>query len=336
MRKLLPGVCLALALAGTLLARDFEIYFIDVEGGQATLMVSPSGESLLVDAGWPGFNHRDAERIAAAAKAAGVKEIGYLVITHYQPDHAGGVLQLAGKLPIRNFVDHGPTVETGRDALPLYNIYEEQRAKGNHILVKPGDTIPVKGLQVQVVSSAGAVLTMPLSGAGQPNPECAAFQKRTEDASENAQSIGLLVSYAGFRLLDLADLPWNQEFGLACPENKLGPVDLFIASSHGGEGANSPQLVHGLRPRVAVVENAARKGGAAETWQTLHDSPGMEDIWQLHYSVAAPKDRNSRDTYIANTLEICEAKWLRATVRKDGGFTMFNSRNKYEKEYPKR
>jgi beta-lactamase superfamily II metal-dependent hydrolase len=316
-------------------ARNLEIYFIDVEGGQATLFVSPSGESLLVDTGWAGFNHRDAGRIAAAAKEAGVKKIDYLVITHYHADHAGGVPELAEKLPIRNFVDHGAQTETSRDAQVLYNAYAAFRDKGNHIQVKPGDVIPIKGIEVTVLSSAGALIASPLPGAGQPDAECPSFQRHAVDTTENAQSVGMLIAYGGFRMIDLGDLTWNKDYDLVCPVNKIGTVDLYLVSHHGMDLSGSPQLVHALHPRVAIMNNGARKGGAAEIWQTIHDSPGMLDLWQLHFAVAGGQDHNSPDPFIANVDDPCEGKWIRATVRKDGTFTVYNSRNKYEKTYTK-
>jgi beta-lactamase superfamily II metal-dependent hydrolase len=333
MRRLFPGILFLACAAALPAAGNLEIYFIDVEGGQATLFVSPSGESMLVDAGWAGFNRRDAGRIIAAAKTAGVKRLDYLVITHYHADHAGGVPQLAEKLPIRNFVDHGAQTETTRDAQVLYNAYIAFRDKGNHIQVKPGDVIPIKGIEVKVLSSAGDLLASPLSGAGQPDAECAGFQRHEVDTTENAQSVGLLIAYGGFRMIDLADLTWNKEYNLVCPANKIGTVDLYLVSHHGMDLSGSPELVHALHPRVAVMNNGARKGGAAETWQTIHDSPGMLDLWQLHFAVAGGKDHNSPDSFIANVDDPCEGKWIRATVRKDGTFTVYNSRNKYEKSY---
>ncbi|MGA2268387.1 MAG: MBL fold metallo-hydrolase [Bryobacteraceae bacterium] len=335
MRKLFPGILLLACAAALPAARNLEIYSIDVEGGQATLLVSLSGESMLVDTGWAGFNHRDAERIAAAAKAAGVKKIDYLVITHYHADHVGGVPQLAEKLPIRNFVDHGAQTETTRDAQVLYNAYIAFRDKGNHIQVKPGDVIPIKGIEVKVLSSAGDLIGSPLPGAGQPDPECASFQKKAMDTTENGRSVGMLISWGSFRMIDLADLTWNKEYDLVCPNNKIGAVDLYLVSHHGLNQSGSPQLVHALHPRVALMNNGARKGGAAETWQTIHDSPGLLDLWQLHYAVAAGKDHNSGDPFIANVDELCEGKWIRVTVRRDGSFTVYNSRNKYEKTYTK-
>ena len=344
MRRLLPGALLLAFAAALPAAKSLEIFFIDVEGGQATLFVAPSGESMLVDTGWGGFNGRDAGRIAAAAKSAGVKKIDYLVITHYHEDHAGGVRQLAAKLPIVTFVDHGPDVETGKDAQAIFLAYEEFRAKGRHILAKPGDTIPVKDLEVQVVASAGEAYRTGyvayyggdnISTPGEANPSCSAFRHQAADASENAQSLGLMVSFGDFSMADLGDLTWNKEFELVCPNNnKIGHVNLFLASHHGLNSSNSPQLVSALRPRVAIVNNGARKGGSPETWQTLHDAPGLEDIWQLHYAAGAPKDHNSADPFIANIDEICQGMWLRVTAQKDGSFTVYNSRNKYRKDYP--
>src|SRR5436190_23712069 len=185
MRKLLLLLTAASVLPA---AKNLEVYSIDVEGGQSTLVVSPSGESMLVDTGWSGFNKRDADRIAAAAKSAGVKKIDYLVITHFHTDHVGGIAQLADKLPILNFVDHGASVEDSKAAQVLFNAYASFREKGKHIEVKPGDTIPIKGIEVKVLSAAGNVIDKPLPGAGQPNPDCASFETQEVDKTENEQS----------------------------------------------------------------------------------------------------------------------------------------------------
>jgi competence protein ComEC len=316
-------------------AKNLEIYSVDVEGGQATLFVSPSGESMLVDTGWGGFDKRDANRIAAAAKAAGVKKIDYLVITHYHADHVGGVLQLAEKMPIHNFVDHGPSVEQNQQGKVLFNTYLEYRDKGTHIEVKPGDTVPIKGLDVKVLSAAGKVIDAPLPGAGQPNPECAAFQMKDPDPTENAQSVGMLITYGSFRMLDLGDLTWNKEKDLVCPVNKIGMVDLYLVSHHGMNMSGSPQLVHAIHPKVALMNNGPRKGGSPEVWQTIHDTPGVQDLWQLHYAVAGGKEHNSADTVIANLDEtnVCEGRWIRVEAQKDGSFKLYNSRNKFEQSY---
>jgi len=304
-----------------------------VEGGQATLLVSPAGESMLIDTGWGGHNRRDADRIAAAAKNAGVKKIDYLVITHYHADHVGGVMQLAEKLPIRNFVDHGASVETSKDAEILFREFADARQKGTHIQVKPGDKIPVKDLDVQVLSAAGSVIASPVAGAGKPNAECGSFEKRAADASENAQSVGVLVRYGDFRLLDLGDLTWNKESDLVCPANKIGPVNVYVTSHHGMDLSGPPQLIHAIAPKVAIMNNGARKGGAPAIWQTIRDTPSVQDLWQLHFAIAGGKEHNSADMFIANVDEICEGKWLKLTAQKDGAFTVNNSRNRYEKSY---
>lgn len=335
MRMLGCGFLLLVSAAVLPAAKNLEVYSIDVEGGQATLVVAPSGESMLVDAGWPGYNRRDANRILAAAKSAGVKKIDYFVATHYHTDHIGGVPQLAEKMPIRNFVDHGASVEKGKDEDVLFNAYAAFRDKGIHIQVKPGDTIPIKGLDVRVVSAGGDAIATPLAGAGQPNPECSSFQRHDVDPSENARSVGVVISYGDFRMVDLGDLTWNKEFDLVCPNNKIGPVDVYVVSHHGMNMSGSPQLVHALHPRVAIMNNGARKGGSPEIWQTIHDSPGLLDMWQLHFAVAGGKEHNSSDTFIANLDEICEGKWLKLTAQKDGSFSVANSRNKYEKTYRK-
>jgi competence protein ComEC len=334
MRLLLAGILL-LTVSVTVLpaAKNLEIYAIDVEGGQATLVISPSGESLLVDTGWGGHNKRDALRIAAAAKKAGVKKIDYLVITHYHADHVGGIGQLAEKLPILNFVDHGPSVENDKAAQVLYNEYAAFRAKGTHLQVKPGDTIPIKGLDVKVLSAGGHVIDAPLPGAGQPNAECGSFDTRPPDPSENAQSVGILIAYGNFRMIDLGDLTWNKEKDLVCPVNKLGRVDLYLVSHHGMDMSGSPQLVHALHPKVALMDNGAKKGGSDAAWQAIHDTPGTPDIWQLHFAVSGGKDHNAADPFIANIDEICEGKWIRVDAQKDGTFKLYNERNKYEKAY---
>lgn len=330
-------VLLWLALAGSLhAAKTLRAYFVDVEGGQATLVVSPDGESMLIDAGWPGFNKRDADRIALAAKDAGVKRIDYLVVTHYHTDHVGGVLQLAERLPIRNFVDHGANVEQGPAADQLFAAYADARSKGTHVQVKAGDTLPIKGLNVKVVTANGDAIASALPGAKQPSVHCGSFQAKAEDATENARSVGLMIQFGGFRMLDLGDLTWNKEKGLVCPENKLGAVDVFVVSHHGLEQSNSPQLLQAVTPKVAIFNNGARKGGSQDAWQVVHDTAGLEDIWQLHFAVGGGKDKNAADPFIANVDERCEGKWLQLVVKEDGSYTLFNSRNKYEKSYTKR
>jgi len=313
-------------------AKTLDIYFIDVEGGQATLFVSPSGDSMLVDTGWPDFNGRDADRIVAAAKLAGVKQIDYLVITHYHEDHVGGVPQLYERIPIRTFIDHGPSVESGQKPDELFRLYEDVREKGNHILAKPGNKIPIRGLEVTILTAAGNAISKPLPGAGAPNLLCATSVLKETDPSENARSIGMLIRFGRFRIIDLGDLTWNKEHDLVCPDNRVGTVDVYLSTHHGLAQSGSPVIVHALHPRVAIMNNGATKGGSPEAWQTIHTSPGLEDIWQLHYAEAGGDDNNAADPLIANR-DQQEGKWIKISAESSGRFTVTNSRNNNSKTY---
>ena len=318
----------ALALAGSTRSavaqseKPLDIQIIDVEGGQATLIVSPSGESLLVDTGYPGFNGRDADRIAAAVKQAGLSRIDYLIITHYHADHVGGVPALAARVPIRTFVDHGPTVEQGDNPARLYNAYLETRAKGRHVLARPGDTLPVAGLK-------------PLPGAGAPNALCRDFKPGDADPTENARSVGMVFAFGNFRMLDLGDLTWNKEHDLVCPNNLLGTVDLYLTTHHGLNLSGPAALVHAVHPRVAVMNNGAKKGGMPSAWQIIHDSPALEDLFQVHYAVDGGADHNVPEPFIAN-LDETTAHGFHITAQRDGRFVVTNGRNGQTKTYPPR
>jgi competence protein ComEC len=315
-------------------AKTLEIYFIDVEGGQATLIVTPSGDSMLVDAGWPGFNGRDAGRIAAAAKQAGIKKIDYLLVTHYHADHVGGVPQLVEKIPVVHFVDHGPNLETGNKSVEqFYSEYNKVIAKGKHIVVKPGDRIPLKGANVEVVAAAGNVISSPLKGAGASNPDCANIERKPEDKTENGKSVGFLLTFGKFRFVDLGDLTWNTELELACPANKVGTVDVYLVTHHGMNISNSPAIVRALHPKVAVMNNGAKKGGTPEAWQVIKNSPGLEDLWQLHYSLPGGKDHNSPENYIANPEGPDSGHGIKLNAEANGAFTVENTRNGFKKEY---
>jgi competence protein ComEC len=325
--------------------KGMDAYFIDVEGGQSTLIVSPSGQTLLVDTGWPGT--RDADRIMGVARQAGVTQIDYLVLSHYHIDHTGGVVELASRIPIRNFVDHGPTSDKLVNVPEYYAAYLTVRGKGQHILAKPGDLIPIPGLNVRVVSAAAQTITDPLAGAGAPNPSCAGFQPKDETkdpmvGGENKNSVGMVISLGTFRMVDFGDLTWNKEHDLACPNNLVGPVDFYLVSHHGKETSSLPMLVRALHPRAAVMNNGANKGAELPTFETVKTSPDFEDLWQLHYSVDA-RDRNSPENFIAN-LAVGGTKdsgvpdegtpnFIKMTAMPDGSFTITNSRNGFHKQY---
>jgi len=313
--------------------KTLEIYSVDVEGGQATLIVSPSGQSLLIDTGWRGFEGRDAERIAQAAKAAKIKQIDYLLITHYHRDHVGGVPQLADRMKILNFVDHGPNTENAKTTTEDYSDYVKTIQRGEHLVVKPGDTVPVKGLSVKVLTANGEHIQTPLPGAGQPNSFCAATPQKQTDPTENARSLGVLITFEKFRFLDLGDLTWNKELELMCPNNPIGTVDVLLVSHHGLNQSNSPALVDAVHPRVAIMNNGARKGGSPDAWQIVKDSPGLEDLWQLHYAMDGGKEHNVADPFIANVDEHCTGQYIKLTADQNGSFTVWNQRNKFEKVY---
>ena len=336
------------------LKKPLDIYFIDTEGGQATLFVSPSGESMLVDTGFagnqgaatkaesdaPGIT-RDADRIMAVLKQANVIVLDTVVITHYHGDHVGNAAELAHRIPIRHFVDHGPyTVEMQANRDAPFVSYQPIRAKAHTVVPKPGDRIPVAGLDVQVVSAAGDVITEPMAGApgtGAPNPLCRNAKLKDQDATpENFESIGIVVRYGSFRLIDLGDLTWNQEHALACPNNLVGTFTVFHTTRHGDPHSGAPQFVHAIRARVAVMNNGERKGGSPEYWQIVHDAPGLKDFWQLHRSAAGGADHNSPEQFLANINETDHGHNIKRSVRADGSFTMINERTGFTKEYSAR
>jgi competence protein ComEC len=325
---------LAFPCASFSAAADLTVYLIDVEGGQSTLFLTPSGQSVLIDTGFPGVNGRDADRIAAAAKTAGVTQIDYLLITHYHGDHVGGVPALAARLPIRNFIDHGDTVEKTPAGQKLYDDYMKEAAKGNHIVVKPGDKLPVKGLEWNIVSAAGNIIDKPLPGAGKPNRLCADFKLKDMDPTENARSVGSVIVMGKFRVVDLGDLTWNKEQDLMCPENKVGQADVYIVSHHGQDISGSAALVHALHPKVAIMDNGEKKGGTIEAWDTIHSSPGLVDIWQLHFSAAGGQEHNTGEAMIANMTSDGDAgNYLKLTAHSDGHFEVTNPRTGLTKKY---
>ncbi len=253
-----------------------QIYFIDVEGGQATLIVTPAGDSLLIDTGWP--LERDTQRISAVAKLAKLTKIDYVLITHYHQDHVGGVPALVGAIPVGTFIDHGPLREPGEPMDDDYAAYQKVLATGKykHIVAQPGETLPIKGVEAVVVSSDGVLIDHPLPGAGQPNPYCKSSASRPADHTENARSAGTVLTFGKVRILDLGDLTWDKEMDLMCPVNKIGKIDVYVVSHHGFEQSGSPALVDAIAPRVAVMDNGANKGGSPSAWQILHAAPGLD------------------------------------------------------------
>ncbi|MGH9253094.1 MAG: ComEC/Rec2 family competence protein [Vicinamibacterales bacterium] len=366
----LVGVLVAaLAAAQTRAAKTLDMYVVDVEGGNATLFVAPSGESLLIDTGNGGpAAVRDAQRILAAVRDAGVTQVDHLITTHYHGDHIGGLAELSARIPIRHFIDHGPNVQPNEviDAF-LQKGYAELYRKARRTVAKPGDRIPIAGLDVRVVSSAGETLTTSLTGAGGRNPYCATFTPHTVNPvsgqpvgnTEDEQSVGTHVTYGRFRALYLGDLTWNKEFSLMCPTNRIGTVDLFVVSRHGQPSSNSEALVHAIQPRAAIVNNGTRKGGQPDAMRILYSAPRLEDLWQIHFSVLSGQEYTVPGMFIANHVDEQApamplaamtlpqqaagappaprhdgaAHWIKVSANPDGSFVVTNSRNAFGKRY---
>jgi competence protein ComEC len=361
------GLAVAIPSAQRGTTKAFDLYLVDVEGGGATLFVTPSGESTLIDTGNGGAAAaRDAGRIMDAVHDAGLTQIDNLIITHWHGDHYGGLAELAGRIPIRNFIDHGPNLQPAEAADTfLRNTYPALYGKARHVVAKPGDKIAMTGLDWRIVTAAGEAIKAPLPGAGKPNPYCASFKPRAEGDDggvENAQSVGSVIVFGKFRMVHLGDLTWNKEFNLMCPNNRIGEADLWVVSHHGQAISNSEVLVHAIRPRVAILNNGTRKGGQPEPMTIIHSSPGLEDLWQLHFSLLSGQEYTVPGMFIANTIDEPQtampvmampapaagsgappapvhngkAYWIKVSAQPDGSFTVTNARNGFSKTYKPR
>ena len=349
--------------------KTLDIYVVDVEGGNATLFVAPSGQSLLIDTGNGGpAAERDGGRILAAARDAGLTQIDHLITTHWHGDHFGAMEFVASKLPIKHYIDHGGTVEAPAPGNAFVREgYPALYAKATHTVAKPGDKIAISGLDWRIVAAGGQHITTPLpglpgaAGAGKPNRTCADYKAGMPDPTENAQSVGSIVTFGKFRVAHLGDLTWNKEYELMCPNNPIGTVDLFVVSHHGQAISNSPQLVHAIHPRVMVMNNGTRKGGQPDAMKVLHTSPGLEDLWQVHFSQLSGQEYTVPGMFIANTYDEPiaampiaavtapppgpgaapppahngQAYWIKVEAHEDGSFSVTNARNGFSKTYAK-
>jgi competence protein ComEC len=319
--------------AGGVARPTLDIYWIDVEGGAATLLVAPSGQSLLVDAGFPGNGDRDVNRVVdVLTNQARITQLDYVVTTHYHTDHVGGVTALARRFPVTRFLDHGPSVESGA----LFSDYMAAIAGKTRTIVRPGDRLSLGELEIIFATSAGEVVDPPLPTAVA-NPGCAGGTTMPErPTDENAQSVGFVARFGSFDFVDLGDLTWQVELRLACPMNRIGLADLYQVSHHGLAISNAPQLVHSLAPLVAVINNGATKGGERATSDTVFASPGIQDVWQVHRATSA-NARNTAEELIANiTTSPDAAHFIRASVTRGGAFTLTNGRTGAARTYQAR
>src|SRR5260370_16235418 len=356
---LLAIVCPAsVAGAQSRTANAFDIYVIGVEGGNAVLFGAASGESVLVDTGNGGDGAvRDAARIMAAVRDAGVQQIDHLIISHYHNDHIGGLSELATHIPIKEFIDHGANIQPGANINPVLQRYAELYAKAKHTVAKPGDRIAVAGLDWRIVAAAGEVLKTHLPGAGQPNPYCANFKAADVPKTEDDQSVGSFITFGKVRTIGLGDLTLNRQFDLMCPANRLGSVDLDLLARHGN--LNSELLVYPLHPRVAIMNNGTRKGGQPEAMKVLFASPGLIDVWQMHFSLLSGQEYTVPGMFIANLFDEPltatpvapvepppqgqhappapqhngTAYYFKVSAHQDGTFTVTNTRNGFSKTY---
>jgi beta-lactamase superfamily II metal-dependent hydrolase len=344
-RLLFPALALFLcslalplpAAAQTKPQKDLLIYSIDVEGGQATLLVAPSGGSLLIDTGWPTPDGRDAHRIQAAMQDAGIAKIDHVLVTHFHHDHVGGVPALVKLVEVGEFLDHGVNREDA-DITRADNAAYLKAIEGKpRRVIHPGDNIDIPGLETVVITADGEHIASVPGVKPMPNPLCATEPKWELDTTENPRSAGVLVTFGKFRFLDLGDLTKAKEIPLACPSNILGTVDLYMVDHHGFNLSNARAFVDAIHPRVAIMDNGAHKAGSPEAWQTVHDSPGLEDLWQLHTAEDSDAAHNSPATLIANPAgAVTDGVWLKVSASADGSFSVTNPRNKVAVAYPRK
>ncbi len=317
------------APAGTL-----DIYFIDVEGGGSTLIVTPQGQSVLMDAGYGGFEDRDPARIEhVIRREAGLSRLDYVLTSHYHTDHVGGLAALAKRVEIGAFLDHGDPVEDTAPARALWDQYVAATGARRRV-AKPGERLPLDGADLVIVAAHSQFISAPLSETG-PNPLCGGFQRQADDPGENGKSLGYLLRVGAFEFLNLGDLSWNFQERLACPSNLLGKVDLFQVTHHGVRDDVLPQQMWATAPTVAVMNNGPVKGAGPVAVETVLHSPGLQDLWSLHRAVGNDAAHNAAEALTANLGESdgCAGAWIRARLNADGTYTLTNSRNGHARTY---
>jgi len=300
--------------------KTLDIYFIDVEGGAATLIVTPQGESVLIDSGFP--EDRDAQRILHVAKdVAGLTQIDHYLTTHWHRDHVGGITLLAKLIPVKNYYDHGFPVKPENDAaaalIEAYKTTSENKSKA----LNAGDEIKLRGTSLPLrfrILAANQTVVGEAAGSPQIKPCGDDFKPIDEDKTDNANSLGMILTYGPFRFFDGGDLTWNVENKLVCPKNLIGAVDVWQVNHHGAPNSNNPALVRALKPRVAVIDNGPRKGADPKTYATLRSVHEIEAIYQLHKNVTSSPNDNVASSYTANDEEKCQGEFIKVSVSANG------------------
>jgi beta-lactamase superfamily II metal-dependent hydrolase len=335
------AACVLLSGAHAQMKDKLLIYSIDVEGGQSTLLVSPgpAGGSLLVDTGWPGNNSRDAKRIEAAMKDAGIRKIDHVLITHFHVDHVGGVPNLvqraqADGFQIGEFIDHGENREDSDITRHDYAAYLKAIQGHPRRIVHPGDTIEIPGLSIVVLTADGEHIASVPGVKPEPNPYCASEPHWDLDTTENPRSTGILVRFGKFRFLDLGDLTKAKEIPLVCPANLIGHVDLYLVNHHGFNLSNSRAFVDAIHPTVAIMNNGAHKAGSPEAWQTVHESPGLKALYMAHTAEDSDAAHNSPEAFISNPKgNTNDGYFFKVVAERDGSLEVTNTRTGWTKEY---
>jgi competence protein ComEC len=337
------SVALSLAASAGRSDRTLDIYWIDSEGGGSTLIVTPAGESVLIDAGNPGT--RDAGRIQEASKIAGLERIDHLITTHFHVDHFGGAATLSQLIPIgvvhdNGIPEHNP--DGGDDAWFLTNIkpYREFPSAKREV-IKPDDTIPLQqtaGTAPLSLRCLAAKQQFTLRPAGTtPNPLCATSKPKDKDTSDNANSIVSLLQFGDFKFFDGGDLSWNIEAALVCPTNRVGTVDVYQVNHHGLDASNNPLLIQSLAPTISVMNNGSTKGCNAETFATLRSTPSIQTMYQMHRNIRADSENNTANEFIANLDANCTGNYVKLSVDPSGkSYTVTIPANHYRRTYQTR